>query len=280
MQAQDRGKRARLLRRSATYRTFIGGVCRSVVSKSRLSLTPTRHAARFKQRLDFDPLVEVRTIHSFAWSLLEGFDNDIREWVVANLLTEITDLEEAQAKGRAGTKAAADRERSIESKRKRHASLSDIQRFIYSPTGDNRTRDSLSHSEVIAINSEFLTTKSTYQQLLIARYPVLLIDESQDSNRLFMDAVLHVQAKHRAAFCVGLFGDPMQRIYGDGKIGLADAIPEDWARPEKRMNHPLPNASYPTHQQYPRRRRRPGAARPFGQARGVCQVVHSSRGYR
>ena len=196
--------------------------------------------SEIKQRLDFDPLVEVRTIHSFAWSLLEGFDNDIREWVVANLLTEITDLEEAQAKGRAGTKAAADRERSIESKRKRHASLSDIQRFIYSPTGDNRTRDSLSHSEVIAINSEFLTTKSTYQQLLIARYPVLLIDESQDSNRLFMDAVLHVQAKHRAAFCVGLFGDPMQRIYGDGKIGLADAIPEDWARPEKRMNHRCP----------------------------------------
>ena len=193
-----------------------------------------------KQRLDFDPLVEVRTIHSFAWSLIKGFDNDIRGWVAANLLAEITVLEEAQAKGRAGTKAAADRERSIESKRRRHASLGDIRRFIYSPTGDNRTRDSLSHSEVIAMSSEFLTIKPALKHLLIARYPVLLIDESQDTNRLLMDAVLHVQAKHKAAFCVGLFGDTMQRIYGDGKIGLADAIPESWERLEKRMNHRCP----------------------------------------
>ena len=193
-----------------------------------------------KQRLDFDPLVEVRTIHSFAWSLIEGFDNDICGWVAANLLAEITVLEKAQAKGRAGTKAAADRERSIESKRRRHASLGDIRRFIYSPTGDNRTRDSLSHSEVIAMSSEFLTTKPALQHLLIARYPVLLIDESQDTNRLLMDAVLHVQTKHKLTFCVGLFGDTMQRIYGDGKIGLADTIPESWARIEKRMNHRCP----------------------------------------
>ncbi len=193
-----------------------------------------------KQRLEFDPLIEVRTIHSFAWSLIEGYNNDIRRWVTANLFTEIAELEKAQAKGRAGTKAASDRERSIESKRRRHASLGGIRRFIYSPTGDNRTRDALNHSEVIAMSADFLTTKPALRRLLVARYPVLLIDESQDTNRRLMDAVLHVQAEHEAAFCVGLFGDTMQRIYADGKTGLAEAIPASWARPEKRMNHRCP----------------------------------------
>lgn len=193
-----------------------------------------------KQRLEFDPLIEVRTIHSFAWSLIEGFNNDIRKWVASNLLAEITELEEAHAKGRAGTKAAADRERSIESKRHRHASLSEIRRFIYSPTGDNRTRDALNHSEIIAMTADFLTSKPALQRLLVGRYPVLLIDESQDTNRRLMDAILHVQTEHEAVFCVGLFGDTMQRIYADGKIGLAEAIPASWARPVKRMNHRCP----------------------------------------
>jgi DNA helicase II / ATP-dependent DNA helicase PcrA len=54
-----------------------------------------------KQRLEFDPRVEVSTIHSFAWSLVAGYDNDIRKWLGANLLAEITELEEQQRRGRA-----------------------------------------------------------------------------------------------------------------------------------------------------------------------------------
>ena len=190
-----------------------------------------------KQRLEFDPLLVVRTIHSFAWSLIEGFDKDIRRWVAENLSDQISKLQEAQAKGRTGTKTATDRKRSMESKRDRLAKLDRIQRFTYNPVGDNRTMDSLSHSEVIEMTASFLANKPGLQRLLVARYPVLLIDESQDTNRLLMDAVLQVQAEHGERFCVGLFGDTMQRIYGDGKSGLADAIPASWARPKKSMNH-------------------------------------------
>ncbi|WP_234825436.1 hypothetical protein, partial [Agrobacterium pusense] len=55
-----------------------------------------------------------------------------------------------------------------------------------------------------------------------------------------MDALLDVEAGHREAFCLGLFGDTMQRIYADGKERLAEAIPQAWARPRKRMNHRCP----------------------------------------
>ena len=192
-----------------------------------------------KQRLEFDPRVEVSTIHAFAWSLIAGYDNDIRGWLAERLLQDIVELETAQAKGRAG-KASDDRARSIESKRRRHESLGSIIRFIYSPTGDNRTRDSLNHAEVIAMTADFLAEKPGLRQLLVTRFPVLLIDESQDTSRKLMEALLDVEAAHRDTFCLGLFGDMMQRIYADGKERLAEAIPDAWARPRKEMNHRCP----------------------------------------
>lgn len=193
-----------------------------------------------KQRLEFDPRVEVSTIHAFAWALIGGYDADIREWLATHLLEEIAELEAAQAKGRAGSKAASDRARSIESKRRRHASLNEIIRFVYSPTGDNRTRDALNHAEVISMTAQFLRTKSGLRRLLIARFPVLLIDESQDTSRRLMEALLDVQTAHKDSFSLGLFGDTMQRIYAEGMEKLAEAIPSEWARPRKIMNHRCP----------------------------------------
>ncbi len=193
-----------------------------------------------KQRLEFDSRVEVSTIHSFAWSLIVGYDANIRQWLAARLLEDISELEVAQAKGRAGSKAAADRARSIENKRRRHAGLNAITRFVYSPIGDNRSRDALSHAEVIAMTADLLGAKPGLRCLLVTRFPILLIDESQDTNRKLMDALLGVEAANHGTFCIGLFGDMMQRIYGDGKDRLAEAIPEGWARPRKRMNHRCP----------------------------------------
>lgn len=225
----------------------IRAVCRE--QGRRLSLTGQKigvitytNAAcdEIKQRLEFDPRVEVSTIHAFAWSLITGYDTDIRQWIAARLLRDVAELEEAQAKGRAVSKAAADRARSIKSKLRRHAGLDAITRFVYSPTGDNRTRDALSHAEVIAMTADFLESKPGLRRLLVTRFPILLIDESQDTNRRIMDALFDVEAAHRDAFCLGLFGDMMQRIYADGKDRLAEAIPESWARPRKRMNHRCP----------------------------------------
>lgn len=193
-----------------------------------------------KQRLEFDPRVEVSTIHAFAWSLIAGYDTDIRQWLAARLLQDVAELEEAQAKGRAGSKAAVDRARSIESKLRRHAGLDAITRFVYSSAGDNRTRDALSHAEVIAMTADFLGAKPGLRRLLVTRFPILLIDESQDTSRRLMDVLLDVEAAYRDTFCLGLIGDMMQRIYADGKDRLVEAIPESWARPRKRMNHRCP----------------------------------------
>lgn len=194
-----------------------------------------------KQRLEFDPRVEVMTIHAFSWSLIEGFNADIRQWVAENLEEEIAQLEELHKKGRPNTKAGVERLRSMESKRRRLARLESIVKFIYSPTSDNRTRDSLNHSEVIAMTAAFLTSKPGLRRMLVSRCPVLLIDESQDTNKALMDAFLHLEEEFHGRFSLGLFGDMMQRIYSDGKERLDKAIPARWAMPRKRMNHRCPS---------------------------------------
>ncbi|MBK8574203.1 MAG: ATP-dependent helicase [Elusimicrobia bacterium] len=193
-----------------------------------------------KRRLLFDPLIDVRTIHSFAWSLIEGLNHDIREWLRIELTADVRELQTEEEKGRKGNKASAIRLRKIELKTLRLQNLNNISHFVYSPTGDNRGRDSLSHSEVLRLTSHFLSKKPTMQAILTGRYPILLIDESQDTNRHIVDALFEVQATHKSSFVLGLFGDMMQRIYNDGKDGLDQNLPEDWATPGKELNFRCP----------------------------------------
>jgi DNA helicase-2/ATP-dependent DNA helicase PcrA len=193
-----------------------------------------------KRRLDFDPIISVSTIHSFVWNLIQGFNTDIRSWLSETLTQELTELVALQRKGKAGSQAAADRARSIEATQKRLETLPSIKRFIYNPNGENRGRDSLSHSEVIKIGASFLTNKALMQELLIRRFPILLIDESQDTNRLLMESFLLVQGAHKTGFSLGLFADTMQRIYTDGKVDLGRNLPEDWDKPEILINHRCP----------------------------------------
>ena len=193
-----------------------------------------------KRRLRFDPLIDVRTIHSFAWSLIEGLNHDIREWLSVDLAEDIAKLNVDEAKGRKGTKASTDRLRKIESKTRRLHNLPNVKSFTYSPTGDNLSRHALNHSEVLQLTAHFLQNKPAMQSILTGRYPILLIDESQDTNKHLIDALFKVQAKFKGKFLLGLLGDMMQRIYNDGKEGLEQGIPSDWATPVKQLNYRCP----------------------------------------
>jgi DNA helicase-2/ATP-dependent DNA helicase PcrA len=115
--------------------------------------------------------------------------------------------------------------------------LNNIKKFTYNPNSNNTEREALSHSEVLRLGAYFLTTKPLMQTILIKKFPILLIDESQDTNKELMEAFLQVQQNHNPKFLLGLFGDTMQRIYGDGKTDLGVNLPEDWEKPAKKMNH-------------------------------------------
>jgi DNA helicase-2/ATP-dependent DNA helicase PcrA len=216
------GRRLRLQRKKVAVITYTNAACDEI-----------------KQRLDYDPTVEVSTIHSFVWNLIQNFHSDIKQWLKIDLQRSIEELSEQQRRGRGG-KAAIDRAHKIESKQRRLEALDSVKQFTYSPTGENRGRDALNHAEVIKLGAYFLTEKPLMQSVLVNRAPFLLVDESQDTNRHLMDALLEVQRTHRERFVLGLFGDTMQRIYSDGKVGLGDELPQDWATPAKVMNHRCP----------------------------------------
>lgn len=188
-----------------------------------------------ERRLQYKSIFSVSTIHSFLWELIKNFQTDIKKWLTTSLQSDIDDLMSKQTKARGG--AAAKREEKIEKKKKRLNNLQYVTRFTYNPNGDNVGIDSLSHEEVVKIGSEFIATEETLQEILVGKYPFLLIDESQDTKKELVDALLCVYKMHKEHWLMGMFGDTMQRIYTDGKANLENAIPTEWIRPVKVMNH-------------------------------------------
>lgn len=200
-------------------------------------ITYTNAAAdEITRRVKADPVFQVQTIHSFAWSLIEGRTADIRGWLESNLRTEIREIEAKHATGQAGSDAHIKRVKKMASKTTRLDRLAEIRSFTYAPTGDNFGRDALQHTEVIALAAHFLTESETFQNIVLARYPFILIDESQDTMKPLMEALLTFEARHRGRIALGLLGDTMQRIYTDGLRNLDQRV-GDFAQPAKQMNH-------------------------------------------
>ena len=188
------------------------------------------------RRLQYKSIFSVSTIHSFLWELIKNYQVDIKTWIMESVQKEIEELKQKQAKTSRG-KAGEKRAENIKKKTERLAKIRSIQKFSYNPNGDNVGYDSLSHSEVIKMSTDFIATEPTMQNILTSKYPILLIDESQDTKKELIDALLIVCEKYGEKFIVGMFGDTMQKIYNDGKDNLAKCIPDNWVKPVKIMNH-------------------------------------------
>lgn len=188
------------------------------------------------KRLQYKPIFAVSTIHSFLWGLIESHQRDIRDWIIESLNKDISELRAKQSSGRGGD-ASVRREAEIAKKNARLAKIATIKKFSYDPNGENAGYDSLSHSEVVKMGSDFIASEVTMQEILVSKYPILLIDESQDTKRELVDALLIVYEKYKDRFIIGMFGDTMQRIYLDGKDNLGSCLPDEWNKPVKVMNH-------------------------------------------
>lgn len=217
----DYGKRYRLHRKKIAIITYTNAASDEII-----------------RRLEFDTIFSVSTIHSFAWEVIKHYTSDIREWLRKSLSAEVIALNAEQSKSRnLSNKSSVERAAKIRSKSKRFDSLDSILKFTYNPNGDNITRDSLNHTEVISIAAYFITNLPLMQDIIISRFPIILIDESQDTKKELIDAFFKLQQQKKALFSLGLFGDTMQRIYMDGKENLDRNLPQEWITPAKKMNH-------------------------------------------
>ena len=152
----------------------------------RVAVITYTNAARdeITRRVRFNSLFEISTIHSFAWNLISPYTNDIRQFLKSEISTKANELlhKQASAKNKT-TKTYQDNEKKLKKYEKRLERLDAIRHFIYSPEGTNTEQNSLDHAEVIKITAQLLSTNETLQKILIDKYPILLIDESQDTKK-------------------------------------------------------------------------------------------------
>ena len=232
------GKTRSLVKALNSIKTKIGTTLLQSGRKVAVVTYTNAASEEIKQRAQYNPLFEISTIHSFSWSLISAYTNDIRDWLKAKLEKRIDELIQQQSKSRSKTsKAYLERAEKIVKRTERLRYLDTVKRFIYNPDGLNLEANSLDHAEVIQITVDFLTSKPTFKAVFIDKYPIALIDESQDTKKELISVLFSVQQEYKDRFLLGLFGDTMQRIYLDGKEDLAESILDDWEKPCKVMNH-------------------------------------------
>ncbi|GIU32507.1 UvrD-helicase domain-containing protein [Shewanella sp. MBTL60-007] len=199
-------------------------------------ITYTKNAvAVINGRLGNNDLVKVSTIHSFCWELIDGFNDDIREALIAIKLRK---LNKEQTKASEKAKGINDKDRGKFAEiEKDIEALKAIKTFTYSPDRITYGLGAIQHRHVLDAAAWLLTNRPTLQRILIDLHPIILIDESQDTMKGVLDTLMDIAKKDDNGFALGLLGDHRQRIYTDGHSDLLGLVPDKWARPELQMNH-------------------------------------------
>ena len=186
-------------------------------------------------RLGENDLTSVSTIHAFCWELIQGFNEDIKEALLALKDGELAEAKQAAARKKNG-ETVTDLKKYAEIAKEANE-IRTIQKFLYHPDRNTYGPGALAHSTVLSVAAWLLNNRPTLQHILEDRHPFLLIDESQDTMRGILDALLKIQATRPGKFNLGLLGDHRQRIYPDGHQDLPARVPKEWAFPALKMNH-------------------------------------------
>jgi DNA helicase-2/ATP-dependent DNA helicase PcrA len=199
-------------------------------------VTYTKNAvAVISGRLGSNDLVVVSTIHSFCWELICGFDDDIREALVADKRARLED-KRAEAEKKARGISDADRRKFAEIEQEIVA-LQGVPKFLYNPDKDTFGEGAIQHTQVLDATAWLLLNRPTLRTILRDRHPIILIDESQDTMKSMLDALMRLVEPRGSGLTLGLLGDHRQRIYMDGRSDLPALVPSSWAKPELKMNH-------------------------------------------
>lgn len=141
------------------------------------------------------PAVRPETVHGFCWSILQDFQPTLREFV-PGLPSWDERLAEAGGIG----------------ERRVHYELG------YPGVTDDLV--SLRHEDVLSLMIQAME-RPKFRRVLTSRYPILLIDEYQDTDAGFVDALKEWFLDRGEGPLIGLFGDHWQKIYGEG-CGLVE----------------------------------------------------------
>lgn len=146
--------------------------------------------AEIESRTDRSPLIYCDTVHAFCWSLISGFQRQIRERMPQiqhwpERIAEIGDLGERIVEYELGNRSINDR------------------------------RISIHHDDVLILTIG-LMDNAKFRRIVTDKYPIILIDEYQDTNAGWIDSIRNHFLGQKGSPQFGFFGDHWQKIYGDG----------------------------------------------------------------
>lgn len=139
------------------------------------------------QEIEEHPAILVNTIHGFSWAFLRPFQKALRE-----LIGEMEDKKEKIEQG------GGIGSQSVE--------------YDMGFFGVDENRISLSHDDIPNMMAKFLQ-REKFRLIFSKQFPVIFIDEYQDTHRQFMEAITEYFLKPTTGPLVGLFGDHWQTIY-------------------------------------------------------------------
>ena len=189
-------------------------------------------------RLNYSSVFHISTIHSFVWDVIKYYQTDIKRLYCQYIIEEMEALDKKldETKNKT-TKTYLSNIEKLNYQKERLAKAQTIEKFVYNPNGSNPEYNALKHAEVIKISAQMIIESQMLQRIIAQRYPILLIDESQDTKKELDDAYFEIQRNFANIFTLGLLGDQKQRIYADGKENIEGIIPAGWEKPIKRMNY-------------------------------------------
>lgn len=154
-----------------------------------------------RSRTDNHPIILADTIHAFAWEVIQGFQKGLRDRMI-----ELGDKWQARIEEAGGITT---------------------QKVIYS-LGYPKINDKeifLHHNDVIKLLTSLLNDVK-FKKIFVSKYPIILIDEYQDTNRGLADALIENFIEVESNLIIGFFGDHWQKIYGSESCGLIVASDE------------------------------------------------------
>lgn len=165
---------------------------RMIRSRQKIACITFTNVARdnILARTDAHPSVFCETTHAFAWSLISGFQKPIRATLPdlpgwQRLLADGPPLDELTVEYALGRRAIED------------------------------GKALLHHDDIFPLTIRLLDS-AKFRRLLASRFPIILIDEYQDTNADLVKAFAKHLIGERGMPQFGLFGDHWQKIYGDG----------------------------------------------------------------
>ncbi|MEU4098708.1 ATP-dependent helicase [Streptomyces sp. NPDC026673] len=151
---------------------------------------------KISERINDDPAVTVATIHDFLWEIIKGFGPELWQQIIEynSTLSKPEDLSEI---------SVPPLPIQYLDRRRLH-------------------RGEISHDEVIDLALRLAIEHTKLTRLIADRYPIIFVDEYQDTSPKTIKLLLdHLAGSGRRTCVVGLFGDSMQKIYNSGQGAVA-----------------------------------------------------------